>query len=305
MTNNKQKRTAMELADLLVRETRYYCEENGIDTTLGFELAKSICRENDLVATYVNLGRDGYADWISDIIISHFEEEKEESVNMTNERRIGYVICPANMDVAGSQEISVNDSIKKALDYAFGMCMFVKYPDYAVHEVSYLVSDVSFTSDLINIVRVTENTKINFLFFGTEHQSQQDLDKMIDKKEESVEMKKECTLVMRKAYRVFYSRSVMAESEDEARYIAHEYSCDGENYGVRELPVTDEGLVWLMKLDAMLYETYPNYDEKQADYRRKYTARFGVNPSDKDWDDLMSVVELYGESELEERGIKA
>lgn len=183
MTNNKQKRTAMELADSLTREIRYYCEENGIDTALGFELAKSIRRENDLVATYVDLGEDGYADWISDIITSHFEEEKEESVNMIKERKIGYVICPADMDVAGSQEINVNDSVKKALDYAFGMCMFVKYPDYAVHEVSYLVSDISFTGDLINIVRVTENTKINFLFFGTEYQSQQDLDKMIAEEE--------------------------------------------------------------------------------------------------------------------------
>ena len=87
MTNKKQQRTAIELADLLVRETRYYCEENGIDTTLGFELAKSIRRENDLVATYVDLGEDGYADWISDIITSHFEEEKEESVKMTNKKQ--------------------------------------------------------------------------------------------------------------------------------------------------------------------------------------------------------------------------
>ena len=75
MTNNKQKRTAMKLSDSLVREIKYYCEENGIDTTLGFELAKSIRRENDLVATYVDLGEDGYADWISDIITNHFEEE--------------------------------------------------------------------------------------------------------------------------------------------------------------------------------------------------------------------------------------
>ena len=88
MTNNKQKRTAMELADSLAREIRYYCEENGIDTTLGFELAKSIRRENDLVATYVDLGEDGYADWISDMITSHFEEEKEESVNMENKEHI-------------------------------------------------------------------------------------------------------------------------------------------------------------------------------------------------------------------------
>ena len=78
MTNNKQKRTAMELADSLVREIRYYCEENGIDTALGFELAKSIRRENDLVTIYVDLGEDGYADWISDIITSHFEEEEKE-----------------------------------------------------------------------------------------------------------------------------------------------------------------------------------------------------------------------------------
>ena len=84
MTNNKQKRTAMELADSLVREIRYYCEENGINSTLGFELAKSIRRENDLVATYINLGEDGYSDWVSDIITNHFEEEKEESVNMEN-----------------------------------------------------------------------------------------------------------------------------------------------------------------------------------------------------------------------------
>ena len=102
---------------------------------------------------------------------------------MTNERRIGYVICPADMDVAGSHDIIVNDSIKKALDYAFGMCMFVKYPDYAVHEVSYLVSDTCSTDDLITIVRVTDNTKINFLFFGTEHQTQQDLDKMMEEEE--------------------------------------------------------------------------------------------------------------------------
>ena len=80
MTNNKQKRTAMELTDSLTREIRYYCEENGIDTTLGFELAKSIRRENDLVATYVDLGEDGYADWISDMITSHFEEEEEPEV---------------------------------------------------------------------------------------------------------------------------------------------------------------------------------------------------------------------------------
>ena len=78
MTNNKQQRTAIELADLLVRETRYYCEENGIDTALGFELAKSIRRENDLVTTYVDLGEDGYADWISNMITSHFEEEEEK-----------------------------------------------------------------------------------------------------------------------------------------------------------------------------------------------------------------------------------
>lgn len=110
---------------------------------------------------------------------------------------------------------------------------------------------------------------------------------------------------MRKAYRVFYSMSVMASSADEARDIAHEYSYGGENYGVRELPITDEGIVWLMKLDAMLCGTYESYDDKQADFRRKYTARFGVNPTDEDWDHLMMVVELYGEAELEARGIEA
>ena len=103
---------------------------------------------------------------------------------------------------------------------------------------------------------------------------------------------------MTKVYQVSYTTCVMASSGDEAVSIAHDLSYGGAEYEIKEVQVTDEAVLWLMKLDEILCGTYDNYEAKQADFRAKYVRKFGSNPTDSEWDSLMILVELYGELEL-------
>ena len=65
------------LAGQLIQEAYAHCVELGIDTALGFGFAREFARSHDLVAKWVELGEDGYNDWISDAIADYFEEEEQ------------------------------------------------------------------------------------------------------------------------------------------------------------------------------------------------------------------------------------
>lgn len=65
------------LAGKLIHEACAYCVELDIDTALGFEFAREFARSHDLAAKWVELGEDGYNDWISDAITDYFEEEEQ------------------------------------------------------------------------------------------------------------------------------------------------------------------------------------------------------------------------------------
>ena len=103
----------------------------------------------------------------------------------------------------------------------------------------------------------------------------------------------------RKVYRVTYEFQVFAYNESDAKEIAYEWVDWGNSFNAKEIAITEEGVVWLMKLDEMLGCTYNSWEEKWADFRAKFVNKFGIALDEEDWNTVIACVEHHAETVLD------